>query len=194
MKRARQNRPDDCPYVGKGGLKLRFALEHFEVNVEGLTAADLGCQVGGFTDCLLEKGARKVYTVDTAYGVLDWKLRNDQRVEVYERTNALHWNPPEKLDLVTIDLGWTGQEKSLPRAAGMIKPGARVLSLVKPQYEVEKDWLVRGVLPGEKFEDALKLVRGRIPKKLTILNEAPSPYLGSGGNRESWLLLTGEDS
>ena len=165
MKRAKSNRPKDCPYVGKGGLKLKHALDKWELEVTGLVAADLGCQVGGFSDCLLQQGVKRVYAVDTAYGVLAWKLRTDSRVIVLERTNALHWSPPEPLDLVVIDLGWTRQDKSLAAAANMIEPEGEILSLVKPQYEVPQDWLTRGVLPASRLEEALEMVKSRCPKK-----------------------------
>ena len=128
--RARSSRPGDCPYVGKGGLKLEFALREFGVDVAGLTAADLGCHIGGFTDCLLQAGAAKVYAVDAGYGVLAWKLREDERVELFQRTNALHWQPPETLDLVAADVGWTRQERILPAAAAMVSSGGLILSLV----------------------------------------------------------------
>ena len=189
MKRAKSNRPKECPYVGKGGLKLQFALEHFGLDVRGLVAADLGCHVGGFTDCLLQHGAAKVYAVDTAYGLLEWKLRTDSRVEVYERTNALHWAPPDPLDVIVSDLGWTKQEKSLPVIVGMLKEGGRALSLVKPQYEVEWDRSARRVVPEEQIPEVLAEVRSRCPEELTILGEARSPYPGNGGNIEYWLLL-----
>jgi 23S rRNA (cytidine1920-2'-O)/16S rRNA (cytidine1409-2'-O)-methyltransferase len=184
MKRAKSSRPKECPYVGKGGLKLAFALEHFRLDVTGLICADLGCNVGGFTDCLLQHGAAKVYAVDTAYGLLAWKLRTDERVVVFERTNALHWTPPEPLDLVVGDLGWTRQEKALPVMAGMLKPGGSALSLVKPQYEVPKEWLVGGVLPEQRIPEALAIARSACPDALSIRDEARSPYVGAGGNAE----------
>ena len=189
MKRAKSTRPKECPYVGKGGLKLQFALDHFEIEVAGLVCADLGCNVGGFTDCLLQRGAAKVYAVDTAYGLLAWKLRSDERVVVFERTNALHWTPPEPFDLIVSDLGWTRQELALRAIAGMLKPEGRVLSLVKPQYEVPKDWLKRGVLPEERIPEALEIARSACPKELRILGEERSPYVGAGGNVEYWELL-----
>ncbi len=96
MKRSKQNRPKDCPFVGKGGLKLQFALEHFGLDVCDTVAADLGCNIGGFTDALLQAGASKVYAVDTSYGLLAWKLRTDERVVVFERTNVLRWTAPSR--------------------------------------------------------------------------------------------------
>jgi len=189
MKRAKSNRPKDCPFVGKGGLKLQFALEHFKIEVRGLVIADLGCHVGGFTDCLLQSGAARVYAVDTAYGLLAWKLRTDNRVVVCERTNALYWAPPEPLDLVVSDLGWTKQEKALPAIARMLKPGGEALSLIKPQYEAPRRWLTKGVLPEERIQEVLAAVYSCRPEELVVMGHARSPYLGSGGNVEFWLRL-----
>jgi len=188
--RARQKRlPRECPYVGKGGLKLEFALREFRIKVNGLVTADLGCHVGGFTDCLLQHGAARVYAVDTAYGVLAWKLRRDPRVVVLERTNALYWHPPEPVNLVVADLGWTKQEKSLPAAASMVRPGGVVLSLLKPQYECPRAWLRRGVLDPARLPEVMQMVRTVIPATLCLEAEAPSPLRGSGGNVEVWLML-----
>ena len=189
MKRAKPNRPDDCPFVGKGGLKLQFALERFDVDPTGLTAADLGCHVGGFSDCLLQAGAAKVYAVDTGYGILDYSLRIDDRVVVCERTNALYWRPPEQVDLVVIDAGWTRQQRILPVAAKMLEPDGLVLALVKPQYEADKALLERGVLPEDHRDAVLGEVREGICPELTLLDEALSPVRGSGGNREVWLKM-----
>lgn len=186
MKRSKQNRPKDCPFVGKGGLKLQFALEHFGIEVHGLVAADLGCNIGGFTDALLQAGAAKVYAVDTSYGLLAWKLRTDERVVVFERTNALHWTAPEPIDLVVADLGWTRQELALPLMARILKPGGQALSLVKPQYEAEGN---RGVLPEERIPEVLEAVHSIIPQEFEILGEERSPVIGSGGNIEYWLWL-----
>lgn len=129
------------PFASRGGLKLDAALEHFGIDVSGAVCADLGCSTGGFVDCLLQRGAAKVFAVDTAYGELAWKLRQDPRVVVLERTNALHASPPPEAaggcDLVSIDLGWTKQERAIPVALRWLNelPGARIVSLVKPHYE-----------------------------------------------------------
>ena len=189
MKRSKSNRPKDCPFVGKGGLKLQFALEHFEIDVRGLVTADLGCNVGGFTDCLLQRGAARVYAVDTAHGVLAWKLRTDERVVVHEKTNALYWSPPEPLDLVVSDLGWTKQDKALPVIACILKPGGEALSLIKPQYEAPRSWLMKGVLPEEHLQEVLAGVYSCRPQELVVIADVRSPYLGSGGNAEFWLRL-----
>lgn len=189
MSRARVNRPDDCPYVTKGGLKLSFALSCFKLDVAGQTAADLGCHRGGFTDCLLQHGAARVHAVDTGYGVLDWKLRNDPRVTVHERTNLIHWTAPEPVDLAVIDAGWTPQRLSLPAALRSLKPSGRILSLVKPQYEADKSLLQRGVLPEEQIEAVMPQLRTAVAEIGVLLGEAPSPIPGSGGNREYWFLV-----
>lgn len=189
MSHSKFSRPKDCPYVGKGGLKLEFALEHFNLNVEGLVAVDLGCNVGGFTDCLLQRGAAKVYAIDTAYGELAWKLRIDPKVVVCERTNALHWTAPEPIDFAVSDLGWTKQERALPLIKSILKPGGLGLALVKPQYE-HPSGLVKGVLPEELIPEVLKSVRDNCPSGLTVLGEVCSAYKGNGGNIEYLLLVS----
>ena len=127
-------------YVGRGGIKLRHALDFFGIDVAGAACADLGCHVGGFTDCLLQSGAASVVAVDTGYGVLDYKLRVDPRVTVMERTNALHAEPiaDRTIDLVVIDLGWTPQRLCLPVAARWAGSRGRILTLIKPQYEARE--------------------------------------------------------
>jgi 23S rRNA (cytidine1920-2'-O)/16S rRNA (cytidine1409-2'-O)-methyltransferase len=187
--RARSNRPKDCPYVGKGGLKLEYALREFGIIITGLTAVDLGCHIGGFTDCLLQHGALKVYSVDTAYGLLEWKLRQDIRVIVNERTNALHWKAPEQVDLVVSDLGWTRQRDSLPVIARALKPGGHALSLLKPQYEAQHELLNRGILSEEYIPAVLEGVQNICPDEMMFLGKILSPFRGNGGNYEYWLYF-----
>lgn len=130
----------DLPYVSRGGLKLRHALDAFALDVAGLTCADLGCSTGGFTDCLLRAGAAKVFAIDTAYGELAWKLRNDPRVVVMERTNALHAAPKsdaDRVDLAVADLSWTPQRLLIPSALKCLKPTGRLITLIKPHYELK---------------------------------------------------------
>lgn len=151
-----QTTPDPVdPYVSRGGLKLAHALREFNLDPAGLVCADFGCNVGGFTDCLLRHGARLVFALDTGYGALAWKLRNDPRVRVMERTNALHAQPPtdpaERPTLLVIDMAWTPQRRCLPAALAWLaeSPNARIVSLIKPHYETdpdEKHLLSRGVL------------------------------------------------
>ena len=122
-------------YASRAGEKLEFALKTFQTDVGGLVCADFGSSTGGFTDCLLQHGAKKVYAVETGYGLLDWKLRNDARVVALERTNAVHVELPERVDLITIDTGWTKQSAVLPSAYKNLKADGRVISLVKLSFE-----------------------------------------------------------
>ena len=188
--RARQSRPSACPYVGKGGLKLAFALDRFGISVSGMVCADMGSHVGGFVDCLLQRGASRVYSVDTARGVLDWKLRKDPRVVVFERSNAMHVTLPERVSLVTIDVGWTPQRLILPAAEKWLVDGGRIISLVKLQYELGERSLRRGgVLDGAQAEEAIAIAERGIPSSLVLLDSAESPLRGSGGNVEIFWLL-----
>ena len=138
------NPRDEHNFVSRGGLKLAHAIEHFQIDVTGFRCADLGCSTGGFTDCLLQAGAAQVLSVDTAYGVLDYKIRQDPRVTVKERSNALHLMPADDdslacfdhaCDLVVFDLGWTPQKHAIPAALRWLKPAGHIISLIKPQYE-----------------------------------------------------------
>ncbi|MBN1258503.1 methyltransferase domain-containing protein [Candidatus Peregrinibacteria bacterium] len=179
-------------YVSRAGAKLEHALKEFKISVEGLTCADLGCSTGGFTDCLLQHGAKKVYAVDTGYGVLNWKLRNDPRVVVMERKNAMHVELPEKMDFVSVDTSWTRQKNVLPHAFTLLKKGGRLISLIKPHYEAESKYLSRGKLKEEFFD----LVIGKVEKDLKdlgikIKKMTKSPIAGEkGGNTEYLILIT----
>src|SRR5215831_10312381 len=153
-------------YVGRGGLKLRHALDQFRVDPAGLTCADFGANVGGFTDCLLQAGAARVYAVDTGYGTLAWKLRTDLRVVAMERTNALHAEPPEPVDLIVIDLGWTPQRHAIPAALRWLRLGGRIISLIKPHYELtaeEKPLLMEGVLNESDAEQIAHRAADQLP-------------------------------
>ena len=174
-------------FASRAGQKLDHALSAFEIDVNGLVCADLGCSTGGFVDCLLQRGAAKVYAVDTAHGALDWKLRNDLRVIVMERTNAMHARLPEPVALITIDVAWTRQRHILPAAAKMLAPGGNIVSLLKLHYEAEKKLLRRGLLPIEQFKSVFQSTSEDISQAgFTLLAVTPSPIAGSGGNRE-WL-------
>ena len=168
-------------FVSRGGHKLRHALDTFSLDPAGLRAADLGCSVGGFTDCLLQAGAASVIAVDTAYGQLAWTLRQDPRVEVRERTNALHAEPPtEGVDLVVIDLGWTPQRLVIPVALRWVRPGGRIITLIKPHYEAtdeEKSQMTKGVLPDELAES----IAMRTADELSDLEAAPHTRLHTSG-------------
>lgn len=201
MKRVRDEEEQSAPFVGRGGLKLAHALAEFRVDPRGLLCADFGCNVGGFTDCLLRAGAARVHALDTGYGALDWRLRNDPRVVVHERTNALHAEPPTGgVDLIVVDLGWTPQRRAVPAALRWLTPGAsgRIITLIKPHYEAsargQSRRLDRGVLAETDaaaiLEDALDHMPGL---GANVLGVTRSPIIGGkgkgrAGNAE-WLAL-----
>ncbi|NSW57830.1 MAG: methyltransferase domain-containing protein [Armatimonadetes bacterium] len=173
-------------FVSRAGEKLAFALEHFGISPAGLVCADLGCHTGGFTHCLLEYGAARVYSVDTSKNILDWNLRNDSRVVVLERTNALYVQLPEAVDLVTVDVGWTRQGVVIPKAAELLKPGGRIISLIKPHYEATEKERIRGKVRTELVEEVVARVMDELRGLGFEVSEAvESPLLGSkGGNKE----------
>jgi len=178
-------------FVSRGGDKLAAALDHFQTDVTGAACADLGSHVGGFVDCLLRRGTARVYSIDTSYGTLAWRLRKDSRVVVLERTNAMHVALPDPVDFVTIDVGWTRQERVLPNAAKLIRPDGFVITLIKPHYEAPKDLLVDGVLPEPALDQVLAAVRTQIESLgWNVRDTIISPILGHGGNREVFALLT----
>jgi 23S rRNA (cytidine1920-2'-O)/16S rRNA (cytidine1409-2'-O)-methyltransferase len=183
----------DRPYASRAGAKLAAALHAFSLDVTGWVCADFGSHAGGFVDCLLRHGAARVYAVEPGYGVLDYRLRCDPRVVVHERTNALDFVSPEPCDLVTIDVGWTPQRIILPAARRGLKPGGRVITLIKPQYEAPQEWLARGVLPSERLPEVLAVCRANVGALgWHIEAEAESPLRGHGGNVERlWLLAVG---
>lgn len=177
-------------FVGRAGLKLEHAIETFDLDVAGLRCADFGCNVGGFTDCLLQRGAASVEALDTGRGVLAWKLRSDERVGVQERTNALHAEPCEGgVDLVAIDLAWTPQRLAIPAALRWLAPeGARrILSLIKPHYELqesEKPLLDRGFLPQSEAPRVLQRVLEAMPELgVRVLGHTESPLVGGKTSR-----------
>jgi 23S rRNA (cytidine1920-2'-O)/16S rRNA (cytidine1409-2'-O)-methyltransferase len=187
-------------FVGRGGLKLRHALDEFGIDPAGVSCADLGCNVGGFTDCLLQAGAACVYAVDTGYGALAWTLRKDPRVRVMERTNALHAPaPPGGVDLVVIDLGWTPQRHAVPAAVRWVKPGGRVVSLIKPHYELSKDESARLLRDGVLDEAVAVGIAERTARDMPalgarLLGLTRSPITGGEGKRNKrgnaeWLAL-----
>jgi len=175
----------ETPFVSRGGEKLAAALDAFGVEPRGWVCADLGCNVGGFTDCLLSREAARVYAVDTGYGALAWRLRKDARVVVMERTNALHVTLPEPVGLVAIDVAWTRQHLILPVSLGLLAPGGIVITLIKPHYEAERSDLRGGVLPAERLAGVMAVMRDRVRAAGIELAEViESPLLGGKGNRE----------
>jgi 23S rRNA (cytidine1920-2'-O)/16S rRNA (cytidine1409-2'-O)-methyltransferase len=183
--------PLPVAFSSRAGAKLEHALNTFSIDVKGLVCADLGCSTGGFTDCLLQRGAKRVYAVDTGYGVLDWKLRKDSRVVVMERTNAMHVQLPEPVSVITIDVGWTKQRYILPAAQKLLSPRGQIVSLIKPHYEADRSLLRNGLLPAEQLAPVIARVRQEIQAiGFVIAGVVDSPIKGSGGNAEvlAWLL------
>ncbi len=189
-------RGEDQPYVSRGGLKLRHALDHFQIDVSGASALDVGASTGGFTDCLLQAGAARVCAVDVGYGQLAWKLRSDPRVTVLERTNFRHLDPaalPFRPDLAVCDASFISQTLLLPKILECVGPGGRwVVTLVKPQFEVGKDQVGKG---GVVREPALRLAavqrcaEAAAALGCTVVGHTPSPILGPAGNEEFLLAL-----
>lgn len=180
-------------FVSRGGEKLQAALDGFQIAVDGKTILDVGSSTGGFVDCLLQNGAAKVYSVDTAYGELAWKLRNDSRVVVMERTSVLHMEElPELVDLIVIDAGWTKLEMVLPVVKKFLKSDAKIIALLKPHYELrnKRGNLVRGVVPSDLVQGIKNNVLEEIKDLgFDITGEMESPILGGAGNQEFLLLL-----
>ena len=178
------------PFVSRAGQKLEHALDAFRIDVGGLVCADLGANAGGFTDCLLQRGAPKVYAIDTGYGALDYKLRKDPRVVVMERTNAMHAQLPEPAEFICIDVAWTRQKHILPAALRMLANGGRVVTLVKPHYEAHASQLRGGVLPAEHLDAVLQPVKGDCEAAgFHVAGQTLSPIKGRKGNVEFlWLL------
>jgi 23S rRNA (cytidine1920-2'-O)/16S rRNA (cytidine1409-2'-O)-methyltransferase len=180
-------------YVSRGGLKLEAALDHFRVEVEGKLCLDIGASTGGFTDCLLQRGAARVFAVDVGTNQLDWKLRRDPRVIVREKTNARHLTP-EKLgaavDLVTVDVSFISATMILPVIPGLLKPRAEVLVLVKPQFEVGRGQVGKGGIVRDarlRQEAVTKVLRQLLELGFTQVGEVESTLPGASGNREFFL-------
>ena len=177
-------------YVGRGGLKLEAAIEHFGVDVGGKVSVDIGASTGGFTDCLLQHGAARVYAVDVGYGQLAWSLRRDARVLVIERTNIRTLPAgriPEPADLATIDVSFISLTKVLPKVVELLKPGGAIVALVKPQFEVGKGEVGKGGIVRDtvKRENALHgVVRFAVSTGLIAKGVMSSPIKGQKGNVE----------
>jgi 23S rRNA (cytidine1920-2'-O)/16S rRNA (cytidine1409-2'-O)-methyltransferase len=191
---------EPCPFVSRGGLKLAHALDAFGVSPAGWVCADLGCSTGGFTDCLLQRGAASVVSVDTGYGVLAYKLRVDPRVKVMERSNVLHAEPPEQVDLVVMDVSWTPMRHALPAALRWLKAGARggIVALVKPHYErSSRDKSARGILSDHEAAAVTETVIAEVcaAMPLRVVGKTPSPIKGGGGKHKEgnpeWLVMFG---
>lgn len=176
-------------YVSRAGEKLEHAINTFNIKVSGLVCADFGSSTGGFVDCLLQAGAKKVYAVETGYGVLDWKLRNDERVAVLERKNAMHVELSEKVDFITIDTSWTKLSNIIPNALKNLKENGQIIVLVKPHYEAHPKMLRKGKLLDEFIPEVLNEVKNKLKEfNVEILNETESPVLGGKGKNREYLF------
>ncbi len=182
------------PYVSRGGLKLERALDVFGVDVRDLVAADVGASTGGFTDCLLQRGARRVYAIDVGVAQLDWRLRTDDRVVVMEGVNARYLRPedlPERVHVAVIDVSFISLAKVLPAVRGILQPDGRVIALVKPQFEAGRDKVGRrGVVrePAVHEEVLLAVLAALGPLGLAPRGLTWSPIRGPEGNIEYLLL------
>lgn len=178
------------PYVSRGGLKLEKGLSEFAVEVRDKIALDVGASTGGFTDCLLARGARRVYAVDVGYGQLDWKLRNDPRVLVLEKTNIRHLaaaDLPSKADLAAIDVSFISLRLVLPPVGTLVRPGGDVVALIKPQFEVGKGKVGKGgvVRSHEEHMRVIQEIRDAAAALgFVVQGVTDSPLLGPKGNKE----------
>ena len=184
------------PFVSRGGIKLDYALEQFGLDVQDTVAADIGASTGGFTDCLLKRGASRVYAVDVGYGQLDYRLRQDNRVIVMDRVNARNTpDIPEQLDLVVIDVSFISVEKIIPAVSGLLKDDGSIIVLVKPQFEARRNEVGKGGII--RRPEIHARVLGRFVKWITdngyrLRGLVGSPIEGASGNREflAWIKLT----
>ena len=182
-------------YVGRGGIKLQKALSEFEVEIEDKVAVDVGASTGGFTDCLLQHGAARVYAIDVGYGQLDWKLRNDHRVVVIERVNARYLklgDLPEVVDLATIDVSFISLDKIIPAVKKLISLDGFIIALIKPQFEAGPEKVGRGgiVRDPSVHREVINKVEEMVEREgLTKLDLIESPIQGADGNREFLIHL-----
>ncbi|HEY0766070.1 MAG TPA: TlyA family RNA methyltransferase [Pyrinomonadaceae bacterium] len=177
-------------YVGRGGLKLEAALREFQIDVSGLTCLDVGASTGGFTDCLLQNGATKVFAVDVGHNQIDWRLRNDERVEVREGVNARYLTPedfPHKFELVVMDVSFISVTKVLPAIVPLLAPGGSIVTLIKPQFEVGRGEVGGGGIVRDESK-RLRVVEevnnAARTLGLEVVNVIESPITGAEGNVE----------
>lgn len=181
---------EQMPYVSRGGLKLEKALAEFAIDVTDKIALDAGASTGGFTDCLLQHGVKKVYAVDVGYGQMAWKVRQDPRVVVIERMNIRDMDPaliPDRVDIIVIDVSFISLEKVIPSLLRFLKLGGEIIALIKPQFEVGKGQVGKGGIVRDETARAAAVEKVRRAFRSTGLNERgviPSPIQGQDGNVE----------
>lgn len=181
------------PYVSRGGIKLAHALDEFKLAVTSLTAMDIGASTGGFTDCLLQRGAKRVYAIDVSYGQLDYKLRQDTRVAVMERVNAHYpFSLPEKVNMATLDLSFISVTKVIPNIIGHLTQPGYIIILFKPQFEAKREEVGKGGIIKDPQVHARVLSRfivWAVEHDLRLRGLVASPILGAEGNKEFLILL-----
>lgn len=183
------------PYVGRGGVKLAAALDCFKIDARDLVAMDVGASTGGFTDCLLQRGAARVYAVDVGYGQLDWRLRNDGRVVVIERANIRTLDGaliPQPIDLAVVDVSFISLAKVLPAVREFLRIDGEVVALVKPQFEVGRGRVGRGGIvrdEGHRAEAVDAVIRAAEAAGFRSMGTARSPITGQKGNVEIFIFL-----
>jgi len=182
------------PYVSRGGLKLAGALKEFKLHIENIVALDVGASTGGFTDCLLQAGARKVYALDVGYGQLAWKLREDKRVVVIERTNIRYYDGAEldeQIDLAVVDASFISLKIVIPSVLKFLRDGAKILALIKPQFEAQKEEVGKGgVISDPAIHDRILRDIREFCESLNLAVEGTcaSPILGPAGNKEFFII------
>ena len=183
-------------YVGRGGLKLEHALKHFAIDPSGMVCLDVGASTGGFTDCLLQHGASKVYALDVGHGQLDWKIRSDPRVVVMEHCNARHLQPgdlPEKVSLAVADVSFISLTLVLPPVTGVLTDGGMILALIKPQFELRREDISKGGIVRDPalHQQAIEKIRHFVTGEhgFEWRGLIPSPITGMDGNQEflAWI-------
>lgn len=185
------------PYVSRGGIKLEHALDHFEVDVTGKIVADVGASTGGFTDCLLQRGARRVYAIDVGYGQLAWRLRQHPRVVVLERTNIRYLQTlPDPIDSATVDVAFISLKLVLPKVVNLLQPKGNIIALIKPQFEAGREQVGKGgVVKDPAVHRAVleKVVAWATDNRLRARGLTPSPLKGPAGNVEFFVHLSRDE-
>jgi 23S rRNA (cytidine1920-2'-O)/16S rRNA (cytidine1409-2'-O)-methyltransferase len=181
------------PYVGRGGIKLAHALDYFQISVSNMIALDVGASTGGFTDCMLQRGACRVYAIDVGHGQIHHKIRTDERVTVIEKCNARYpFQLSNSVDLITIDVSFISLRLIIPSVAIHLKPGNPIVALVKPQFEAERGEVGRGgiVRDSQVHKKVMaNITNWSIQSGFTIKNNCSSPITGDSGNKEFFLYL-----
>ncbi|MEA2015061.1 MAG: TlyA family RNA methyltransferase [Thermodesulfobacteriota bacterium] len=187
------------PYVSRGGLKLKGALLFFDVDAKDIVAMDIGASTGGFTDCLIQEGAKKVYAIDVGYGQIDWKLRTDSRVILFEKTNFRYFSGDgieDKIDMAVIDVSFISLKLILPVAFNLTGEDATIIALIKPQFEAGRDEAGKGVIrdPMIHIRVVEEIVSFSEKLGLKTVNTCESPITGPAGNKEFFLYARKSDT